>query len=265
MQSTSSRKSLARAARNAGSSQRCSPCPSKGNDGEQQHRHHEAFESGNARDVYSSVSHLKGNLDSLSFAIGLREEGGREGALERLLPMLKIRPRPNEPGRRGDKASRGFAECEHPDCIAREEKIKKLKELIEKENDGLERLESEIESLNARHARAVVEMETLDDRIDTSMAKRVEIDAQNEELQLILDEAEARKSHLQEQADVLKNEIADLTRKLETRDKELRDQERRQEMLDSVRMVFQRESPHEAASEEVRSVRALPDAPCEPS
>ena len=79
-----------------GSSQRCSPCPSKGNDGEQQHRHHEAFESGNARDVYSSVSHLKGNLDSLSFAIGLREEGGREGALERLLPMLKIRPRPNE-------------------------------------------------------------------------------------------------------------------------------------------------------------------------
>lgn len=57
-------------------------------------RKHEAFESGNPRDAYSSVSHLKGNLDSLSFAIGLREEGGQEGALERLLPMLKIQPRP---------------------------------------------------------------------------------------------------------------------------------------------------------------------------
>lgn len=57
-------------------------------------RRHEAFESGNPRDAYSSVSHLKGNLDSLSFAIGLREEGGQEGALERLLPMLKIQPRP---------------------------------------------------------------------------------------------------------------------------------------------------------------------------
>ena len=40
------------------------------------------------------MSHLKGDLDSLSFAIGLREEGGQEGALERLLPMLKIQPRP---------------------------------------------------------------------------------------------------------------------------------------------------------------------------
>lgn len=59
-----------------------------------EHRRHEAFESGNPRDAYSSVSHLKGNLDSLSFAIGLREEGGQEGALERLLPMLKIQPRP---------------------------------------------------------------------------------------------------------------------------------------------------------------------------
>lgn len=57
-------------------------------------RKQEAFESGNPRDAYSSVSHLKGNLDSLSFAIGLREEGGQEGALERLLPMLKIQPRP---------------------------------------------------------------------------------------------------------------------------------------------------------------------------
>lgn len=57
-------------------------------------RRHEAFESGNPRDAYSSVHHLKGNLDSLSFAIGLREEGGQEGALERLLPMLKIQPRP---------------------------------------------------------------------------------------------------------------------------------------------------------------------------
>lgn len=59
-----------------------------------ENRRHEAFESGNPRDAYSSVSHLKGNLDSLSFAIGLREEGGQEGALERLLPMLKIQPRP---------------------------------------------------------------------------------------------------------------------------------------------------------------------------
>lgn len=59
-----------------------------------ENRRHEAFESGNPRDAYSSVSHLKGNLESLSFAIGLREEGGQEGALERLLPMLKIQPRP---------------------------------------------------------------------------------------------------------------------------------------------------------------------------
>lgn len=65
-----------------------------GDDRFPQGRTHEAFESGNARDAYSSVSHLKGNLDSLSFAIGLREEGGQEGALERLLPMLKIQPRP---------------------------------------------------------------------------------------------------------------------------------------------------------------------------
>lgn len=59
-----------------------------------ENRKHEAFESGNPRDAYSSVSHLKGNLDSLSFAIGLREGEGQEGALERLLPMLKIQPRP---------------------------------------------------------------------------------------------------------------------------------------------------------------------------
>ena len=32
-----------------------------------------------------------------------------------------------------------------------------------------------------RHARAAAEMETLDDKIDTSMARRVEIDAQNAE------------------------------------------------------------------------------------
>lgn len=57
-------------------------------------RRHEAFESGNPRDAYSSVHHLKGNLDSISFAIGLREDEGQEGALERLLPMLKIQPRP---------------------------------------------------------------------------------------------------------------------------------------------------------------------------
>lgn len=32
-----------------------------------------------------------------------------------------------------------------------------------------------------RHARATAEMETLDDKIDASMARRVEIDAQNAE------------------------------------------------------------------------------------
>lgn len=95
-------------------------------------RRNEAFESGNPRDAYSSVSHLKGNLDSLSFAIGLREEGGQEGALERLLPMLKIQPRP--PGEvpltvkeRGegvesrDKSPRGemFQECSGGDCTER--------------------------------------------------------------------------------------------------------------------------------------------------
>lgn len=81
-------------------------------------RRHEAFESGNPRDAYSSVSHLKGNLDSLCFAIGLREDGGQEGALERLLPMLKIQPRPpGEVRKRGDS----------PKYLPRKQKVNQLR------------------------------------------------------------------------------------------------------------------------------------------
>ncbi|CAM9403969.1 unnamed protein product [Scytosiphon promiscuus] len=258
--STSSRKGLGKTSRNPAKEN------TRGQGGSSTHntaesRKHEAFESGNPRDAYSSVSHLKGNLDSLSFAIGLREEGGQEGALERLLPMLKIQPRPpGDANRRGDKTrEKGYLECDHPDCVVREEKIKKLQEMIEEEQEGLERLTFEIDSLNERHARATAEMETLDDQIDVAMASRVDIDAQNAELQVVVDEADTRKRQLQEQVDAVKNEVKDLSTRLETRDKERKEQEILREMLDSAHMVFRRESPEEAASEEVQSVRALPN------
>ncbi|CAM9612477.1 unnamed protein product [Ectocarpus sp. 12 AP-2014] len=261
--STSSRKGLGKISRNPANENARPLGGTRGGGGTNnitESRKHEAFESGNPRDAYSSVSHLKGNLDSLSFAIGLREGEGQEGALERLLPMLKIQPRPaGDANRRGDKTrEKGYLECEHPDCIVREEKIKKLQELIEEEQEGLERLTFEIDSLNERHTRATAEMETLDDQIDVSMARRVEIDAQNAELQLVVDEADSRKRQLQEQVDAVKNEVEDLSTRLETRDKERKQQELHREMLDSAHMVFRRESPEEAASEEVRSVRDLP-------
>ncbi|CBJ32602.1 hypothetical protein Esi_0349_0029 [Ectocarpus siliculosus] len=103
-------------------------------------------------------------------------------------------------------------------------------------------------------------MEALDDQIDVSMARRVEIDAQNAELQLVVDEADSRKRQLQEQVgrlqvDEVKTEVEDLSTRLETRDKERKEQELLREMLDSAHMVFRRESPEEVGATSLQRSR----------
>jgi hypothetical protein len=76
--------------------------------------------------AFSSFSHIN-DLSSISYAVGLREDDAdSEAIIGRILPMA--RPKPGKPiEKRQPKVAEGpMADCDNPECIARQDRYREL-------------------------------------------------------------------------------------------------------------------------------------------
>lgn len=162
------------------------------------------FDADTNHHAFSTVSHLTGDLESISFAAGLRGNDD-PGVLEKLLPMLKIQPRLDQDARR-KRPCKLYWECEEPHCVERESRIKKIQAQILKEETDLEALSKEEVHLKAQAERERQDFDQLEQDVDTLELQKLELDTSFEESQHELDLARTVADEVRKEIETLKEE-----------------------------------------------------------
>ena len=171
--------------------------------------------------AFSSFSHI-GDLQSLSFAVVLREEGNGEDIVARMLPMSRIVP--GVPEEKKKKREPRVAEtkepCKRPECEAQRSRLQEMRDANDLLQDQLDEAaaaagaaESKAESAADANRAALAANDELEARMS-------ELDQKSAALEIEEEEGARQKRELRKKAEQLEKEIEKLRKQTEDRNRQ---------------------------------------------
>jgi hypothetical protein len=178
-------------------------------------------ESPDTHMAFSSFAHIP-DLQSLEFAVILREEGNGEELVSRMLPMSRIVP--------GQPVERKVREqpvaistkipCTRPECVAQRNRIQEMMDANEMLQDQLDEVEGSIRSVMNKIdnlEKSNKQAETANDELETQMT---ELDQRSALLEIEAEEGTRQKRELNKKVAQLEAEIEKLVAQTEERNKQ---------------------------------------------
>lgn len=213
--------------------------------------------------VYSDFSHVTSNLESASFAVGLREEHGNR-IIERILPLTKIvpaKPSSKRPAKKvAPKKPTKLVEedeevvCQRPDCSARRLRLADLQMENEHLRGQFKLIENKV--IASKHKKNLAEknIAVTEEKNDNLRAQIDETQGQMESLQAEIGIGELANKKLREKLSSLESEISFLKEQAEKDAEVMRNLQNRsvEEMVFAPRRNGLRESDD---VEEVKTLR----------
>ena len=172
---------------------------------------------------FSAFAHIN-DLQSLEFAVVLREEGNGEDIVSRMLPMSRIVPgEPKERERRSPPPSllpSTKEPCMRPECMANKARLEELK-------DGNEALKEQLEDVEIEIRQSMSKLEAIeksnriaDQQNDETESTLNELDQQMSLLEIEAEDGIRQKADLHKKIVQLEQEIANFMKQKEERDKQ---------------------------------------------
>ena len=185
--------------------------------------------------AFSSFAHIP-DLQSLEFAVVLREEGNAEEIVSRMLPMSRIVPgEPVEKKKReAPVAMSTKIPCTRPECVAARNRLQDMEDANEALQDQLDEVEDGIRSVMNKMEnidKANKSAETQNDELETQMN---ELDQQSAALEIEAEEGSRQKRELNKKVAQLQAEIDKFMKETKDRD----DQRERAAASNQVEVVF---------------------------
>ncbi|GMI41015.1 hypothetical protein TeGR_g11620 [Tetraparma gracilis] len=171
--------------------------------------------------AFSSFAHIP-DLQSLEFAVVLREEGNGEDIVSRMLPMSRIVPgAPVERKVRDPPVVMSVKEpCTRPECVAQRNRIQEMEdanEMLQEQLDDIEgsirREMSKMESVEKANKTA----EAANDELETAMN---ELDQKSAALEIEAEEGQRQKRDLHKKVQQLEAEIESFRKQTEERNRQ---------------------------------------------
>ncbi|GMI23757.1 hypothetical protein TrCOL_g8643 [Triparma columacea] len=170
---------------------------------------------------FSAFAHIP-DLQSLEFAVVLREEGNGEDIVSRMLPMSRIVPgEPKERERRPPPEKTSTKEpCMRPECVANLNRINELKEGNEMLKEQLEDVEIEIRQ-NMSRLEAIEKSNRLSDQQNDELETQMnDLDQQVGVLEIEAEDGIRQKRDLHKKIAQLEAEVAMFLKQKEERDQQ---------------------------------------------